>query len=207
MVFDKLLKYENFQFEIDKRAVYSLLGYKKGETTISKEMATLLENSFKEAIELVDTKGVYIVRRIKEKKNGIRLFNSEIVLRGKSMEKLLYGSFGVIFMAVTIGPELERKISEDMENGSFERAIVFDVIGSEAVEAVANSFNSYLLIQARQAKNSLTRRFSPGYGDLPLEFQREIYRELSLSRLGIEINEKNILFPYKTITAIIGIER
>jgi cobalamin-dependent methionine synthase I len=64
-----------------------------------------------------------------------------------------------------------------------------------------------LITQSRQAKLFLTTRFSPGYGDLPLTFQRDLYRELSLDELGIRITEKCILYPQKTITAVIGVEQ
>jgi len=207
MVFDKLVRLDGFQLEINKRAVYSMLGYRRGRTAVTRKLTDLVETVVKEAMNLVDTKGVYIIRRIRDRADGITLLGSDVVLRGSSMEKLLADSFAVALMAVTIGPELERRVSEESEAGNMERSLVFDVVGSEAVEAAANSLNSHIVVQARQAKAALTRRFSPGYGDLPVDFQRDIYLELSLGELGIEINEKNILFPQKTITAVIGVEK
>ncbi|MFQ6091705.1 MAG: hypothetical protein ACE5OR_03315 [bacterium] len=207
MVFNKLIKLDEIHFEIDRRAVYSLLGYRKGKASLSQKMIRILDNAFSEILDLVDPKGAYLIRKIRDKGGEVFLLDSEIVLRGESMVNLLRDSFAVIFMAVTVGCRLERRISQEMEKGNHETALVFDAIGSETVEAVANSLNNRLLTEARQFKHSLTMRFSPGYGDLPLTFQREMYEELSLGELGIEINDRNMLSPQKTITALIGIEK
>ena len=53
----------------------------------------------------------------------------------------------------------------------------------------------------------LTSRFSAGYGDLSLEFQREIFRALDCQKnIGLTLNESLIMSPTKSITAIIGIK-
>jgi cobalamin-dependent methionine synthase I len=165
-----------------------------------------IEAAFEEAEKLIDAKGVFIIRQIKEKGNLICLQNSQTTILGQSAKDLLKNSFAVIFMAVTIGSGLEKLTGQYTKEKQFENALVLDTIGSEAAEASANALNSYLLTLARQAKNTLTRRFSPGYGDLPLTFQNDMYRELSLDRLKIVLDKKHILFPRKTVTAIIGVE-
>jgi len=207
MNYDTLIRLDDIQFDINRKAVYVRLGYRRGKTALSRKMIDMVEAAFKEAMNLARVEGTYIIRRIKDRGDEITLKGSDVVLRGSSMEKLLADSFAVALMAVTIGPELERRAALEAENGNVEKSLVFDVIGSEIVEAAADSINNHLVVQARQAGVSLTRRFSPGYGDLPLEFQRDLYRELDLGGLGIEISEKNILFPQKTITAVIGVER
>lgn len=206
MEFDKLRIEEDIQYSIDKKVVYSLLGYKKEKTKLPQKMFDRIEAAFEEAEKLIDAKGVFIIRQIKEKGNLICLQNSQTTILGQSAKDLLKNSFAVIFMAVTIGSGLEKLTGQYTKEKQFENALVLDTIGSEAAEASANALNSYLLTLARQAKNTLTRRFSPGYGDLPLTFQNDMYRELSLDRLKIVLDKKHILFPRKTVTAIIGVE-
>ncbi len=208
MLYDRLIRLDRIEnFEINRKAVWGLLGYRFRKTVITPAVKSLVENCFKEAESLIKPRGVYLIRKIAEKNNLIKLLNSNIVLKGESMRKLLKDAHAVIFMAVTIGPGIDERIKAETEAGNVEKALIFDVIGSEAVEAVANSLNSFLDTQARHTRSFLTMRFSPGYGDLPLDFQREIYNELKLKEIGIKINEKNLLYPQKTITAVIGIER
>ena len=51
----------------------------------------------------------------------------------------------------------------------------------------------------------LRPRFSPGYGDLPLAMQREIFAALPLEKaLGLTLGENLLMTPTKTVTAIAG---
>ncbi len=206
MDFDQLKIMGDIQYSIDKKSVYSLLGYKKDRTKLPQIMFDRIEKAFQEAENLIEAKGAYIIRRLKKKRKPISLLDSTTSLEGQSAKKLLEKSFAVIFMAVTIGSGLESLAGQYTKEKQFENALVLDTIGSEAVEASANALNNYLLTLARQAKKSLTRRFSPGYGDLPLFFQQDMFRELSLNRLNIVLDKKFILFPRKTVTAILGVE-
>ncbi len=206
MDFDRLKIIGDIQYSIDKKAVYSLLGYKKDRTKLPQIMFDRVEKSFRDAENLIEAKGAYIIRRIKKKGDSITLLDSTISLESHSVKNLLKYSYAVVFMAVTIGSGLEKLAGRYTKEKQFENALVLDTIGSEAAEASANALNSYLLTLARQAKKTLTKRFSPGYGDLPLSFQKDMFRELSLDGLNIVLDKKFILSPRKTVTAILGVE-
>lgn len=52
----------------------------------------------------------------------------------------------------------------------------------------------------------MTWRFSPGYGDLPLETQRELVRVLDTHRkIGVSLTGSCLMMPSKSVTAILGI--
>ncbi|MFQ6038459.1 MAG: hypothetical protein ACE5LV_07575 [Candidatus Aminicenantales bacterium] len=206
MVHDRRTIERELRVDINRKAVHSLLGYRKGQTAWTQEMATLLQRTYSEALDLVEPVGVYIVRRIREKDDEIRFFRTKTRIKSRSIRMLFHKATAAVFLAVTIGPKLEEKIQEETAKGRNEKALVLDAIGSEAVEAAADSLNTHLVSLARQTRHFLTTRFSPGYGDLPLSFQQDLYRELSLRDIGVRINEKHILFPQKTITAVIGVE-
>ena len=54
---------------------------------------------------------------------------------------------------------------------------------------------------------ALTERFSPGFGDLPLELQRQVTEALDCPRsLGITLGESLLMTPSKSVTAIIGMK-
>lgn len=49
-------------------------------------------------------------------------------------------------------------------------------------------------------------RFSPGYGDLPLSAQREIFAVLDCGkRIGLMLNDSLLMSPSKSVTAFVGI--
>ena len=52
----------------------------------------------------------------------------------------------------------------------------------------------------------LTIRYSPGYGDFPLSFQKEILDFLDAYRkIGLSVTPNYIMIPRKSITAVLGI--
>lgn len=50
----------------------------------------------------------------------------------------------------------------------------------------------------------LTRRFSPGYGDLPLSFQPFLMEQLQMRRLGVTLTSALMMAPAKSVTAVVG---
>ena len=52
----------------------------------------------------------------------------------------------------------------------------------------------------------LMPRFSPGYGDLRLDHQKDWFRLLDISKqIGIELTDSLLMVPTKSVTALIGI--
>jgi hypothetical protein len=53
---------------------------------------------------------------------------------------------------------------------------------------------------------TITRRFSPGYGDLPLDIQPALLAVLDAERrIGLTCTQSLILLPRKSVTALIGL--
>ena len=51
-------------------------------------------------------------------------------------------------------------------------------------------------------------RFSPGYGDLPLDAQKMIFSILSPEKhIGLTLNASLMLSPTKSVTAFVGIAK
>lgn len=48
-------------------------------------------------------------------------------------------------------------------------------------------------------------RFSPGYGDWPLDSQAEMLRLATASQIGLNLTSSLMLTPRKSVTAIIGL--
>ena len=76
-------------------------------------------------------------------------------------------------------------------------------IGAERIEALCDCFEA----DVRGEYGSIRSRFSPGYGDLSLDFQNDLFRVLDCQRtIGLVLNESMLMSPSKSVTAIIGVE-
>ena len=119
----------------------------------------------------------------------------------KALMKNLEGCEEVIVFAATVGLEIDRLIRR-YTNFSPAKALFFQAIGSERIESLCDVFCNELKEEGLQ----LRPRFSPGYGDLPLEMQKDIFRVLDCPRkIGLSLNESLLMSPSKSVTAIIGI--
>ena len=108
----------------------------------------------------------------------------------------------IIFCA-TVGVELDRMIKRQSIL-SPANAVMLQALGSERVEALCDEFCRDM---AEETKRELRPRFSPGYGDLPLEFQRDIFGILEPAYIGVSLSENLFMTPSKSVTAIIGMKK
>ena len=63
-------------------------------------------------------------------------------------------------------------------------------------------------IQAELAPGeSLVTRYSPGYGDWPLDAQRELLALLDTPRaIGVSLTDSLLMVPSKSVSAVIGVK-
>ena len=137
------------------------------------------------------------------KRDGEKLFVADTELEGKSIKKLLAPCNKCVVMAITVGFELDMKIAA-LGSASPALSLLADAAASSAVEdacdACCESIESELGVK-------LTPRFSPGYGDLPMNIQPALLTLTNARRdLGLTVGSGCMLSPIKSVTAIAGIK-
>lgn len=122
-------------------------------------------------------------------------------VKSKNLYKNLQGCNSAIILAVTAGIGVDRLLGR-LNMLSQSKHFITDALSSAAVESFCDYVN-----QAIDDKYETKPRFSPGYGDLPLEIQPSILKLLSADKtLGITLNNSLLMTPVKSITAIIGVQ-
>ncbi len=125
----------------------------------------------------------------------------------EQIEELLAGCRRAVIFAATLGSDVDRLISRTGLVNMADAAIQ-DACASALIENVCNNFESDLRIEVEAEGKFLTSRFSPGYGDWPVEKQRDIFRILNAEhRIGIGLNSSDMMSPAKSVTAVMGISR
>lgn len=126
-------------------------------------------------------------------------------LRSANLRKNLENCSEVIVFAATVGLAIDRLILK-YNRSKPTRALLFQAIGAERIESLCDCFCKE--IEQSCAKRGLypRPRFSPGYGDLPLALQRDIFRVLDCPRtIGLTLNDSLLMTPTKSVTAFIGL--
>ena len=144
---------------------------------------------------------------VSEKSVVIHADNEDLLLESESLARNLKGCCGAILLAATIGPSCDMLVRRASITSSAE-ASAYQACGAAAIEAFLDDENDRLNKQYEAKGYFLRPRFSPGYGDLKLDHQKDWFRLLDISKqIGIELTDSLLMVPTKSVTAIIGIGR
>ncbi len=108
------------------------------------------------------------------------------------------GSQKILVFAATVGLQLDRLIAARGALSPSE-AHMLEAVGNERIEALCDAFCR----EAEAQLGALKSRYSPGYGDLPLSAQKDIFKLLDPSRrIGLTLNDSLMMSPSKSVTAL-----
>lgn len=173
----------------------------------AKEPLPELEALLDECLTLVKDKLSYKVCfcEVEVTQQGESLCVGTLKTQSKDLHKNLSGCGRAMIFGATVGFSLDRLIAR-YGTASPAKALMLQAIGAERIESLCDAFNKEISAKANAQGKATRPRFSPGYGDLPLEMQKDIFALLDCSRkIGLTLNESLLMSPSKSVTAIIGI--
>ena len=128
-------------------------------------------------------------------------------VRSEKLAKHLKDCTRVILFAVTAGLSFDAYINKYSRISPLS-AHIASSFGTERVEAVADGFCRDISAELADEGFTVTSRFSPGYGDLDLLLQRDIFACLTPEKyIGLCLNASLMMSPSKSVTAIIGVKK
>ncbi len=182
--------------ELDRREI---LRYAKAEDT--PDIAPILDELLAELLPVLDYSAVYSVFDLELREEGCLV--GELFIGSKALKKALEGCTRVIVFAASVGSKLDRIVNKYLKISPL-RALVANAIGAERAEALCDIFSSDM----KAEYGEITPRFSPGYGDLPLELQKSVFELLSPEKhIGLTLTDGFVMTPLKSVSAFIGIKR
>ncbi len=186
---------------IDRREILRYMGC----ITPDREILQLLEDCIAESASLFSPRVCWCELPLAV--GDTQLCFGSIQTDSASLGKCLDGCERVLLFAATVGLEIDRMIAK-YSRISPSKALCLQALGSERAEALCDVFSEQMQAQYRAQNCTVTPRFSPGYGDLPLDLQRNIFAVLDCPRrIGLSLKESLVMTPAKSVTAIIGIKK
>ena len=179
---------------VDRAEILRYAGMKSPTPDID----ALLDACLEEALPKLSYRLVYTTLPVKAEGGVVDVGFAAV--RSEALCSYLSTAKEAIFFAATVGLEPDRLIGK---YGSIAptKALLMQAIGAERIESLCDAFQR----DARKEYGASSARFSPGYGDLPLTFQKEMFRLLDCPRkIGLTLNESLLMSPTKSVTAIIG---
>lgn len=197
---------------VDPQEVLRYLGY-RGQT-YTPELGERMGRAMAHCVEVGRPAGcvrIFDVAGTGETADGrpeVRLAGTALTLVGNSIAEHLRGAVAVGVLAVTIGMGVERELRRYSVAGEAIDGMVFDASATALVERAADAAEASIVRAATDRGLYTNFRFSPGYGDLPMETQPVLLSALDAQRrLGITLSKTYLMTPTKSVTAVVGLFR
>lgn len=127
---------------------------------------------------------------------------SSLALPGDMAARMLADCQHAAVLVCTLGAAFDLWMKQ-LQARDMGRAVMLDALGSAWVEAGCDAAED--AIRARFPGMYLTDRFSPGYGDLPLDVQPTLAALAGATRIGVTVTDSMLMNPQKSVTALVGI--
>lgn len=195
----------NIDLKVDLVEVGKYLGYRDAE--IDAETKVLIEKAVAELKAVALAKCCYKKFGLEAYEDELYLGDSDFSLAGADIKNLLGECEQCLLLAVTLGAGVDGLIRKS-QIVDMAYAVVVDACASSMVEELCNDFESQLKGSSSFCDLYFTDRFSPGYGDMPLECQKSFCLVLDTAKnIGLNVAHSGIMMPAKSITAVVGIAK
>ena len=201
---------------VDKREIYRYLGYqgRVPDENVLREVDRCLE----ELREAVTPRFVYrqypierfftdnIDRPFSEEKPGTELLSiAGMKIQSRSLCRNLRDCKSAYLMAATLGIGPDRLIAR-ASVAKMSRAVILQAAAAAMIEAWCDEVNQKIIKEAEDQGLYCRPRFSPGYGDFSLEYQKDFAQILRIQKeIGVSLTQSLLMMPSKSVTAVIGL--
>lgn len=202
---NKTFKFDFRDLHLKRSEIETVLGYQEGDDR--QIVSGLIEELLYEAQDITDIKAQYsIFTNLRFHPDNKSVTIDKINF---GIEKIVYSqlkkSESMAVFLCTAGPEIGIRSRRMMQERDFLKGYVYDIIGSEIVEAAADLMQADMHKNFLEAGNKITNRYSPGYCGWNVAEQHKLFQLIPGNHCGINLTESALMDPVKSISGFIGI--
>ncbi len=165
-------------------------------------LRALVDDCVRQLLSAAQPRWIYGIFGLSFEEDGVRLDN-RLALPGQALRDHLSGCTQACVLCATLGAQADTLIRR-AECTDMARALALDCCASALAEQLCDQIEHEL--QALFPGCYFPYRFSPGYGDLPLEVNTPLLALLDAPRaIGLCATASHLLTPRKSVTAILGV--
>lgn len=165
---------------------------------------SIIKESIQQMEEVVNPR--YCAEIFDLKVEGEKIEFADLNFCSKDLSRNLRNCSKIILVSLTVGAKVDFLIRKTQSVDSA-KASVMQAVGAAFAENAIEKLNKFFSEDLAKKEYKTHPRYSPGYGDVPLEFQKEFFRLLPCSKIGLSLMNTLIMAPEKSITAFIGAEK
>lgn len=189
--------------ELDIKETFRYLGYRGQD--IDEDLKNMIIDTGNELKNVITPKSVSRTYECKVEEDNVSI--SSLNIKSKNLAKNLRGCEKVVLFAATLGVNPDMLIKR-YSVSNVTKAAIIQAAGASLIETFCDELEDGIREEAQKNNMYLRPRFSPGYGDFSIEYQKEIFGMLECNkRIGLTLTDSFLMIPSKSVTALIGISK
>jgi len=201
----KTFQFDYSDLNLNSSMIEEVLGYNEDDDRGF--VIGLIEEILSEAQSISNIKAQYIVfdEVIFDKSSGSVNVNEFTFNVKKIIFTQLKKAESVALFICTAGAEIGIRSRKAMQERDFLKGYIYDVVGSNIVEAAADLMQAELGKSMLASGKLITNRYSPGYCGWDVSEQHKLFELIPDNYCGIKLTTSALMDPEKSISGIIGI--
>ena len=126
-------------------------------------------------------------------------------IRGPLIPAIFPEAKELAVLLCTIGPRLEKQVTDYSKSGEAMRGMILDGIGSTAVDMTALEVIRRLASEVPSRGYEISSPVSPGMPGFPLTEQWNLLGLVKADEIGVRLTASGVLVPRKSLSMVIGI--
>jgi hypothetical protein len=111
----------------------------------------------------------------------------------------------LIVLIATIGPRLEKQVTEYTKSGGALRGVVLDGIGTAAVDRLIPEALKLIAAEVASRGYEISSPVNPGMPGFPMTEQWSLLELAPVKEIGVSLSSSGVLIPRKSTSMVIGI--
>jgi len=125
-------------------------------------------------------------------------------LHGSLLPSVLREAKQLVVAVCTIGPKLERQVTDSFNNNEPLQGLLLDGIGNAAVDSVASEVCKLMVYEASLHGYQVSSPLSPGGPAFPISEQWHLFELVQTEEIGVSLTHSGVMVPRKSLSMVIG---
>ena len=158
-----------------------------------------------EELHLLEPAIAYELHAITEVNRHRLCLEGGAVLHGWLLPSVLKSARELAVVVCTIGPKLEKKVTDYSAQKALLQAFLLDGIGSAAVDALVQKACHFMRHEALSRNYQASSPLNPGMPGLPISEQCQLFQLVPAGQIGVHLTSSAMMAPRKSVSMIMGI--
>jgi hypothetical protein len=158
-----------------------------------------------ESTHLLESAMAYEVYSIVGMNHRQLFLEGNMVMPGTLLPSLLPEAEELAVAVCTIGPRLEKQVTDYNSQGEPLRGVLLDGIGSASVDSLAQEVCKLIMAEASSRGYQLSSPVNPGMPGLPITEQWRLLEMVPAREIGVSLTSSGMLVPRKSTSMVMGL--